>query len=105
MFLPQVAEEDVYDTHGKQVDDINSVIEYFQVALGYDHHADDEDDDNGHNFYLLKNIEYNCQEIIITTERKEFYTILSQTFYHTNESDFQSLSADIVTPPPELLPV
>ncbi len=101
MFLPQIAEDDVYDANGKQADDINTVIEYFQVALGYDHHPDDEDDDNGQNFHLIKNIEYNCQQAGIVIEHKDFFTIVPQLFYDTDEAAFQSLSSDIITPPPE----
>jgi len=101
MFLPQIAEDDLYDATGKQADDVNSVIEYFQVVLGYDHHADDEDDDNGQNFHLIKNIEYNYQQASIFIEQKDFFSILPQNFYHTDEAAFQSLSLDIITPPPK----
>lgn len=47
MFLPQVAQEDVYDENGAQIDDINSVVEFILVKLGIDDTADDEDADNG----------------------------------------------------------
>ena len=101
MFLPQIAEDDVYDSSGKQVDDINSVIEYVQVALGYDHHADDEDDDNGQNFHLIKNVEYNYQQINIVVEHTQFVTLAPRTFHDIIEPELQSLSPDIITPPPE----
>lgn len=54
MFLPQVPEHDVYDRNGNQVDDINSVTELIMVSLGMDHTPDDEDDDTGQNFQLVR---------------------------------------------------
>jgi hypothetical protein len=105
MFLPQIAEDDVFDANGKQVDDVNSVIEYFQVALGYDHHADDEDDDNGQNFHLIKNVEYNFQQCYFAIEPAAILPISSPIFYHTDERNFQSISMDIISPPPDLLAI
>ena len=101
MFLPQIAEDDVYDSSGKQVDDINSVIEYFQVALGYDHHADDEDDDNGQNFHVTKNVEYNYHQINIAVEYTKFVTVAPRKFHDIIEPGFQAFSPDIISPPPE----
>jgi hypothetical protein len=101
MFLPQVAEVDLYDSQGNQLDDVNSVIEYFQVALGYDHHADDEDDDNGQNFHLVKNIEYNFQQVITLAENKPNYPLPALIFHPIREDSFQSPVQDINTPPPD----
>ena len=53
MFLPQVPQHDLFDEHGNQVDDINSVVEYVMVTLGLDETADDEDNDNGQNFNIV----------------------------------------------------
>jgi hypothetical protein len=102
MFLPQIAEDDVFDANGKQVDDVNSVIEYFQVALGYDHHADDEDDDNGQNFHLIKNVEYNFQQIVYSIEPIITSSIVPPVFYHRDEERFQTIALEIITPPPDL---
>ncbi len=33
MFLPQVAEQDIYNSNGQQEDDINTVIEYCDKAM------------------------------------------------------------------------
>ena len=102
MFLPQIAEDDLYDSSGTQLDDVNSVIEYFQVALGYDHHADDEDDDNGQNFHLVKNVEYNFQQMFFPIEPVVVASVISAAFYHRNENNFQTVVLDIITPPPDL---
>ena len=53
MFLPQVPEDDVYDTNGNQLDDINSIVEYVMVKIGLDHTADDEDNDSGQNLHVV----------------------------------------------------
>ena len=58
MFLPQVPENDVYDKNGNQLDDITSVVECVMVYLDIDHHTDDENDDQGQNFHMVKIFEY-----------------------------------------------
>jgi hypothetical protein len=103
MFLPQVAEEDVYDTHGRQVDDVNTVIEYVQVALGYDHHADDEDDDNGQNFHLVKSFEYKFQQAVAITLTRNFCALKPTVFVQSNATSFPTTISDVSTPPPEYL--
>ncbi len=100
MFLPQVAEEDQYDANGQQIDDINSVVEYIAVALGYDHTADDEDDDSGQNFHLVKAFDYNFEQQ---------YSLLQATFAQQYKNEFpdfitariEPVSFDVITPPPE----
>ena len=101
MFLPQVPEDDVFDKSGRQIDDINSVVEWVATALGYDHTSDDEDDDSGQNFHLVKSYEYNFRQA---------YTII--TIEHSNEikkPDYsnrktvyrEDIYREIITPPPE----
>lgn len=100
MFLPQVAEEDQYDANGQQIDDINSVVEYIAVSLGYDHTADDEDDDSGQNLHLAKAFDYNFEQQ---------YSLLQETFAEQHKNEFsgfvtariEPVSFDVVTPPPE----
>ena len=99
MFLPQVAEDDVYNSNGIQKDDINSVVEYIRVALGYDTTPDDEDDDSGQNFHLAKNIGYNFQQQIVILENVH----LAGLKIHFPEYKMTALtnpSLDILTPPP-----
>jgi len=101
MFLPQVAEDDVYDKNGIQEDDINSVLEYFSVALGYDTTPDDEDDDSGQNFHLAKTVEYSYQQQFLIIEQPEFKEITEHNFAEYQQAKIQPVSFDIVTPPPE----
>jgi hypothetical protein len=101
MFLPQGPEEDQYDASGKPLDDINSVVEYFAVALGYDHTADDEDDDSGQNFHLVLACDYDFEQ---------HYTLLQQDaspgsrmneFPGTINERINTMIFDVVTPPPK----
>ena len=102
MFLPQVAEDDVYDANGNQEDDINSVVEYFRVALGYDHTADDEDDDSGQNFHMAKTVDYFYQQPCIIITKKETSQSSCQKFPGYIVKKIPSVSFDILIPPPKV---
>ena len=60
MFIPQMAEVDSYDSFGTQVDDINTLVEYIdQQVLGhYDNTPEDEDDDSGQPYHIIKMVDY-----------------------------------------------
>lgn len=100
MFLPQVAEDDVYDKNGQKEDDVNSVVEYIRVALGFDKTADDEDDNSGQNLHLVKNTEYCYQQHIVILRTDNPSEIKKQTFSEYKIPLFGSPSLDIPTPPP-----
>ena len=102
MFLPQVAETDVYDANGKQVDDINSVVEYFAVVLGFDHTADDEDDDNGQNFHLIKTSDCNFQQSLSGSQNNTLNQRIKADFSNFQSSKVERISYEIVTPPPDI---
>ncbi|MBN8859077.1 MAG: hypothetical protein J0H29_11855 [Sphingobacteriales bacterium] len=103
MFLPQSAETDCYDSNGLQIDDINSIAEYIEVALGNDKKADDEDDDNGNNFVPVRTFNY----ISDLTQ----FQILQDTHFtsQTTRNNFPSVNDntsldgyfETVTPPPD----
>ena len=104
MLLPQVAENDNYDQNGQQIDDINTLAEYIdQVVLGNkDNTPEDEDDDNGQNFHLVKIVEYQCPQFIVTTLPKPFTeaSIKHPVIYRS--SKIGSVYFDILTPPPKV---
>ena len=100
MFLPQVAMDDVYDANGQQTDDITSVVEYIRVTLGYDKTADDENDDSGQNFHVVKNIEYSFQQQVIVIDRQDFSELKKNTFGEYKIPSHNAPSFDILTPPP-----
>lgn len=100
MFLPQVPEDDVYDSNGVQVDDVNSVIEYIEVAMGYDTTPDDEDDDSGQNLHLVKNTDYNFQQQVVIIGKNGFAKIKKNEFSEYKIPVLTSPSFEILTPPP-----
>ena len=103
MFLPQVQEEDVYDANKEQIDDINSIVELINVELGYDKTADDEDDDSGQNFHIVKLAEYSFQQQSVLIERLDFKEINNKTFSEYKVPSIKSVVSDIVTPPPDFI--
>lgn len=100
MFLPQVGEDDVFDKNGAQADDINSVVEFFQVQFGYDHTSDDEDSDSGQNFHLVKVFDYNFDQVPVIIITHDFSENKKLEFadYCTPALTFPCF--DILTPPP-----
>jgi len=102
MFLPQAPESDIYDANGNQVDDINSIVEFVMVKLGLDHRADDEDDDSGQNFHIVKCFEYCFRPEFITVKRTD--TLLTRTPIFTEyQEKITNISFDVIIPPPKHL--
>lgn len=102
MFLPQVAERDSFDANGKQHDDINSVTEYIDQILlcNTDDTPEDEDNDNGQNFQLVKVSDSFFQQISFLVEQ-EYIPAASHSFPTHTVSKLASISFEIITPPPE----
>lgn len=101
MLLPQAPEDDVYDKNGNQVDDINSIVEFVMVHLGIDHHADDEDDDQGQNFHIVKVFEYCFQPVFNTIKTNEFSITEHAMFGEYKEDKIPNISLEITIPPPK----
>ncbi len=101
MLLPQLQEEDVFNNTGQQTDDINSVVEYIAVALGYDHTLDDEDDDSGQNFHIAKTCEYNYQPFFSLVNRNLLVRKDRVSFTEFEENQLELIYFDIATPPPK----
>lgn len=102
MFLPQVPEHDVYDAHGNQVDDINSITELVLVSLGIDHTPDDEDDDSGQNFQLVR-----MADCVFHPFYNEIKSMGASTNTRVLYSDFTNnkisrIAYDLIIPPPKL---
>lgn len=100
MFLPQVAEDDVVNSKGQYKDDINSISEYICVVLGYDHTADDEDDDSGQNFHLVNACDYFFQQEIVLIETK-YSNPVNYTYAGYRQRKFSNPFYDIIAPPPK----
>jgi hypothetical protein len=60
MFIPQMAERDVHDSLGYEVDDVNTLVEYIdQEIMGHhDNTPEDEDDDSGTPYHIVKMVTY-----------------------------------------------
>ena len=101
MFLPQMPEDDVYDKSGNQLDDINSILEYVRVELGYDKTADDEDDDSGQNFHLVNAVDYYYEQKEVILQLTPFSILNNQVYSEYLNTKISSVSFDIITPPPE----
>lgn len=101
MFLPQVEETDSYDASGQQTDDINSVVEYVRVVFGLDKTADDEDDDSGNNFTLVKTCDYFYQQQITTLATPGFIELRNRVYGEYKGLSPLFTSYDIISPPPE----
>jgi hypothetical protein len=101
MFLPQRDEVDSYDANGVQTEDINSLTEYIRVILGYDTTPDDEDDDKGDNFTLVKICDYFFQQQVSFLKTPLLTEIAVKYFYEVNDKKPKGISYDIISPPPE----
>ena len=100
MFLPQVPQHDVFDEHGNQIDDINSVIEYVMVSLGLDDVADDEDNDNGQNFNIVTITP--CvipPEATLVTKPTNFKD--DKIKHSLSNEGITLMSYDVIVPPPK----
>jgi hypothetical protein len=105
MFIPVVDEKDVYDARGRQINDINTFIEYVdQVILGNtDLTPEDEDDDQPHYFtgsfavsyYISAQEQTVCINEPTTKELAVAYPLMPV-------QKTSSVAYDILTPPPEV---
>jgi len=103
MLLPQIPEQDAYDANGKKLDDINSVVEYIQAALGKDITSDDEDDDNGQIFHIGKAVNYYFFQAVAIVQEKKTPGNNSAHFAEYRFDKIKGVPIDILTPPPEVL--
>lgn len=101
--MPQVAETDVYDAAGQQVDDINTVIEYIdEVVLdNKDTTPEDEDNDDGQNFHLVKTCDVYFQTPTIQLKRKPLLISQKQQFVQFEEPAIAAPLFDVIAPPPK----
>lgn len=106
MFLPQIPEIDAFDRNGKKIDDVNSVLEYIGVLAGLDNVADDEDDDTGQVFHITKADVYDLsQPVSIRVQEKKPREQKTRRFAEYRSCKIKTVSFDIITPPPEALPL
>ncbi len=104
MFLPQVAEQDIYDASGQQEDDINTVAEYvYQVILGHhDNTPEDEDDDSGQNFHLVNIVNYCYEPFFADVDITAVVSADKKQFISFNVQLIPAVSFEILSPPPDI---
>ena len=101
MFLPQVPQHDVFDEHGNQLDDINSVVEYLMVTLGLDDVADDEDSDNGQNFNIVSMTPCVIPPESTLVDKPVMVHNNDINYYLTSNSAISHMAYDVIIPPPK----
>jgi len=104
MFIPQMAEMDVYDRNGAQVDDINTLVEYIdQDVLGHhDNTPEDEDDDTERTYHITKSIEFSWHPYIAETPTKVAVKEVAATGFPDYSANKPTPGfADILIPPPK----
>jgi hypothetical protein len=104
MFLPQVAEQDIYNAQGQQQKDINTVIEYVDEVI-FDHHDKnpvDGDNDQGQNFHLVKIVDYYFGTGFFPLKQKPAGIETKKQFCLYTEKKLSPVTLDILAPPPRI---
>ena len=100
MFFPQVPEQNIYDNKGNQIDNITSIVEWIRVKTGFDHTADNENDDRAQNLHPVKTVQYTSDNYFINTVRK-FAAPIDQYYGEDPQSRILMPAYDILVPPPK----
>ena len=101
MFFPQVAEQDVYDSKGDQVDNITSIVEWVRVQTGFDHTADNENGNRAQNLHQVKDFQYTFNPTAFTKNIAHYYQLVNMHYPEYRKSKIPSVSYDIIVPPPK----
>lgn len=101
MFLPQVAEHDVYDAQGNQIEDINSVTELIMVSLGIDRIPEDEDDDTGQNFQLVRVADCVFHPFFSQIKSTGFSAKAPELYGDFTNNKISLIVYDLIIPPPK----
>ena len=103
MFLPQVAEQDIYNADGQQQKDIDTVMEYVNEAVMGNHEKEpvDKDNDEGQNFHLVKIVDYYFEIDDTPLKHKPFATTTKNGSCFFSEKKILSVSLEIIAPPPK----
>ncbi len=101
MFFPVVEEQDIYNSKGVQVDDINSVLEFVVKKLSNKKAAQptDEDDDQPEFFHLANTHSYILSkqfEVVFVS-----YPVEGKQYTPFNAPRITPIMREITTPPPD----
>jgi hypothetical protein len=103
MFIPVMDEEDIFDAHGCQINDINTLTQFIsQEIMGHTKTiTKDQDDDQAHYFNSLKShqVTFNYFQTVVMTEQtvqvKDVIYLAS-----LNDRHVASVTYDVAAPPP-----
>ena len=102
MFIPVIDEQDMYDEHGHQVNDITTLTQFIsQEILGHKNTVDkDQDDDQAH-FFNIKVHEYTFNITPVEIVNEGIHP-QSSTRYNTptDDNSLSSVNYDVIAPPP-----
>lgn len=104
MFIPQMAEVDRYDPSGQQVDDINTLVEFIdQEVMGhYDNSPEDEDDDSGNPYHIIKIVDFTWHPYVAEIQTKPAATEQpAKCFTGYIENKLTPGYPNLVSPPPK----
>jgi len=101
MFFPQVAEQDVYDSKGNELDNITSIVEWVRVKTGLDHTADNENDNRAQNLHQVKDFQYTFDPTAFTKNIACNYKLVNVDYVEYRNSKIPSVAYDILIPPPK----
>jgi hypothetical protein len=103
MFLPQVAEQDIFNAQGQQQKDINTVIEYIDEVIldKHDKNPIDTDNDQGQNFHLVKIVDYYFEIDFTAIKHNPVVASAKKRFGHFPEKKLYPVTLDILAPPPK----
>lgn len=101
MFFPQVPEQDVYDSRGNQLDNITSIVEWVRVKTGFDHIADNENDNRAQNLHQVKDFQYTFDPTSFTKNIAGQYQLVNIHYPEYHSSKITSVAYDILVPPPK----
>lgn len=104
MFIPQVDEIDVYDASGRQLEDVNSLVDFIHVSLHPQkkHHKKDTDDDNARYFHAVKIYENFFRQQIVEIKKPTLRLKNKLIYPPYLEQKPKSMCFEIQSPPPEL---
>jgi len=105
MFIPVADEKDIFDTRGRQINDVNTIFDFVNhVVLGNTEVTQqDEDDDQAHFFTGSNTVSYYISNPEpITCSRQEPSTIdLAVAYPLMAVQKPLTIAYEILTPPPE----
>ena len=102
MFVAQVDEIDVYDASGRQVEDVNSLVDFIRISFQKhrEHNKKDSDDDNARYFHVVKLGQLFYQPYFNSIETNDNNGL--DDYPPSVEPKITSVFSEIQSPPPKV---